>query len=215
MMSHDHETRLVHRIESFSDLVMGFSLALLTLTLVVPAHTVQLFTNQWWLIAYFWTFTYISGIWFNHQRLFRHIFYPNNASIFINFVLLSMLSLVVYFVQVFVRMHTDEDRALAFLGYFGAFSISLIASGVLYAIGGVSRWATLALDERRMAMQHAVRGTTVGLALFCGVVWLFATKATFSMSSMFSLAIITVVTVVTVRLIMRVVEPRILGLAPA
>jgi len=44
-MHEEREARLVHRIESFSDLVIGFSLALLGLTLVIPAHATELLAH--------------------------------------------------------------------------------------------------------------------------------------------------------------------------
>jgi uncharacterized membrane protein len=92
--------------------VIGFSLALLALTLGIPPHIVDLLTNPWWLIAYFWTFFLIAGLWFNHQRLFTTYFWPEPVAVVLNFVLLSMTGLLVYFVQVFVHYHDSFDRAL-------------------------------------------------------------------------------------------------------
>lgn len=43
-----------HRVESFSDMIMGFSVALLGLTLVIPAHTIALFREPAWILVYCW-----------------------------------------------------------------------------------------------------------------------------------------------------------------
>src|ERR1700759_2132684 len=107
----ERDERLVRRIEAFSDLVMGFSLALLGLTLVIPEHAMTLFIHPFWLVSYFCTFAVIAVLWFNHQRLFSMFFIPEAFCIVLNFLLLSMIGLMVYFVQVFGRIHGDADQA--------------------------------------------------------------------------------------------------------
>ena len=89
MKAEERAERLTRRIESFSDLVIGFSLALLALTLTIPPHIIELATNPWWLVAYIWTFAVIAGIWYNHQRLFTHFFWPETLTIVLNFALLG------------------------------------------------------------------------------------------------------------------------------
>jgi len=166
---HERAERLTRRIESFSDLVIGFSLALVALTLQIPAHIVDLVHNPWWLIAYFWTFTVIASIWFNHQRLFTHYFWPDALAIGLNFALLSMVGLLVYFVQVFVHLHTEFDRIWAFLAYFTAFGMSLVFMGVLYLHGTRRRWAALDAQDRYIGARMAVRALLLGGLMLIGV----------------------------------------------
>jgi uncharacterized membrane protein len=56
----------VRRLEAFGDIVMGFSLALLGLTLVVPDHAAALVEHQNWLVAYVWTFALVCVLWASH-----------------------------------------------------------------------------------------------------------------------------------------------------
>lgn len=208
MNEHDRHARLIHRIESFSDLVMGFSLALLGLTLVVPAHARELFAQPWWLFEYFWTFFFIASVWYSHQRLFEKIFYPNLASIVVNFAMLAMLVLVVYFVQVFGRMNDDVDKAYAFLGYFAAFSVSLTCIGVLHVIGARSNWDRLSVADRRYAVGRAVRTTTFGLALLTTVLYAYVFAKSFTLNTTSILGVVAVTAVVASRGLQRVVERR-------
>lgn len=208
MNAHESQARLLHRIESFSDLVMGFSLALLSLTLVVPEHARELFVNPWWLLEYFWTFMYIASVWYSHQRLFERIFFPNMLSIVVNFTMLSMLVLVVYFVQVFGRMHDDADKAFAILGYFAAFSTSLICIGLLHIIGARANWARLPVKERRYAIGRAVRTTTFGLSLFGAVVCEYFVAGTFTPNSTSILSVVAIVMIFVARAAQRIVEAR-------
>jgi uncharacterized membrane protein len=165
----EREGRLTRRIESFSDLVIGFSLALLALTLGIPPHIVDLLTNPWWLVAYFWTFFLIAGLWFNHQRLFTTYFWPEPVAVVLNFVLLSMTGLLVYFVQVFVHYHDSFDRAWAFLAYWAVLGVAFLILGALYAHGTRRRWEQLDSDERYVGLRQAARGLILGPCALLGV----------------------------------------------
>jgi len=198
----------VRRIESFSDLVIGFSLALLALTLSIPPQISDLITNPWWLIAYFWTFGIICSLWFTHQRLFTHFFWPEPISIIANFVLLSMVGLIVYFVQVFVHYHHELDKVWAFLAYFFAFGIALVALGSLYLHGTRRRWQQLVPDERFTGLKYAVRGIVVGTAIVAGTVVSALFRPT-SMDAVWPLVMCVFLGVVGVRIFNRVMKPRI------
>jgi hypothetical protein len=45
MIRDESEKEVVHRLEAFSDIVIGFSLAQLGLTLIIPRHAIDLFSN--------------------------------------------------------------------------------------------------------------------------------------------------------------------------
>jgi uncharacterized membrane protein len=167
MRQEERAERLVRRIESFSDLVIGFSLALLALTLTIPPHIERLATNPWWLIAYFWTFAIIGNLWFLHQRLFTHYFWPQPLTITLNFFLLSLVGLIVYFVQVFVRYGDQFEKAWAFIAYFFVLGAALVALGTLYYHGTRKRWASLDPTERYIGMRHSMR-VIVGLGMMAG-----------------------------------------------
>ncbi len=210
MNKEERAERLTRRIESFSDLVIGFSLALLALTLSIPANIHELFRSPWWIVAYFWTFIAISTIWYNHQRLFTHYFWPEPLTIILNFALLSMMGLLVYFVQVFVHFHTAYDHVWAFLAYFAVFGVALVLLGTLYLHGTWRRWIQLDAKERYTGVNHTARGILTGGAILIGVV-VCASRPARSMDDVWPLMISVLVAVIGVRVTQFILKQRVAG----
>lgn len=170
-MEHEERSlRLVHRIEAFSDLVMGFSVGLLGLTLVIPVHAVVLVLHPFWLVSYFWTFALIGLLWMRHQRLFSVFFVPTPFCIALNFLFLSTLGLIVYFVQVFAHVRGEFDQAIALVGYVAALAVALISLGILFAIGIRTHWDRLLPKDRYGGLSEAAHGIGVGTALLLGCI---------------------------------------------
>jgi hypothetical protein len=207
-----HQERLVHRLESFSDLVIGFSLALLGLTLVVPNHVIELVRNPWWLVAYFWTFTLIASIWYTHQRLFSTYFTIRPYTILLNFVLLALLGLIVYFVQVFVHVEGEPDKVWAFLIYFSVQSLAYMVMGGLYAHGVRARWEGLDGELRYQGVRQAVRLLVAGGTVLVGVI-VTALRHPQSMDDAAVVGFISLAGLLAARVVMRVLRSRIASAA--
>lgn len=121
-MRDESEKEIVHRIEAFSDIVIGFSLAQLGLNLTIPAHARDLFTGLHGataLIALVITFALVCSVWWNHHRLFRHLFIPTPLAIFANFAALCGVIVLAYSMQILV--HHIEDP-VAFAMYTGSYA---------------------------------------------------------------------------------------------
>ena len=210
MKAEERAERLTRRIESFSDLVIGFSLALLALTLTIPPHIIELATNPWWLVAYVWTFAVIAGIWYNHQRLFTHYFWPETLTIVLNFALLATIGLLVFFVQVFVHYHGSVERVWGFLAYFAVFGLAFTIMGTLYLHGTRRRWDTLTREDRFTGLRQAWRGIIGGVFILIGVA-LSALRPAKSMDDLLPLGVCVFVGLVGVRFVLRALKPRIVG----
>lgn len=214
----DHEERsqrLVRRIEAFSDLVMGFSVGLLGLTLVIPPHAIVLVLHPLWIVAYFVTFGLIAFLWMRHQRLFSMYFIATPFCIGLNFVFLSMLGLIVYFVQVFAHVRGERDQVIAVLGYSSAFAIALVCLGLMYALGTRERWKRLLPEDRFTGFSNAARGLIVGCLMLFGCI---ATPLTFFELGYFSTYVILIAVVVGAlasRVVVQYQKPRIIGGAHA
>lgn len=205
MTAHDERAaRLTHRIESFSDLVIGFSLALLALTLVIPAHAVDLIANPWWLIIYIWTFFVVVAIWWNHQRVFARYFVPAKLMIGLNFVLLSLVGLIVFFVQVFGHAHGSADKAVAFALYWIALGTEFAILGALFALGLRYRGPQLSDDERREGRMHAWRGLGLGAATYVGVAWLVFGPGPLAIENGYRVALPILIVILPLRLMRRI-----------
>jgi len=137
MLRHSSESdeHLVRRLEGFSDIVIGFSLAELTVSLSIPTHFSQLLTNPTWITAYLWTFSLVCYLWFEHHRLFAHIFMPRTVSVILNFAWLATIGLIVYLVQLLIHFESDvlAERTI-FEWYFGLYAVNLFILSAMYAL---------------------------------------------------------------------------------
>jgi uncharacterized membrane protein len=197
----DREQRLIHRLESFSDTVIGFSLALLALTLALPGHFMDLITDQWWLAAYIWSFMVIARIWLSHQQIFAHYFVVNRLTLVLNFVVLGSLGLMIYFVQVFVHLN-GVDKVRALLAYFIVQSLVFLAMGLLCVIGTRARWAELDAEERAEGIRQSLVFISSSIAEYAAIAYCIARGAN-SMTDTLTIAGAVAVGLVLARVIHR------------
>lgn len=87
------DERTVHRLEAFSDIVIGFCLAELGATLTFDQKTMTL--DPVGVIAFFIAFAIICSLWFFHHRLFQGLFRPRTLPIVLNFLWLAVVVLLV------------------------------------------------------------------------------------------------------------------------
>jgi len=139
------EERHVRRYEAFSDVVIGFSLAQLGVSLAVPAKAADLFANPWWLVAFFWAFAMICAMWWFHHRFFAALFVPVTSLVLINFVWLAVVVLCVYTTQITVRFPTET----------GVWRMYYILFGLAYGLLALSY--RIALRLRAGTLNEAAR----------------------------------------------------------
>lgn len=123
-MSERDAERTIHRVEAFSDVVIGFSLAELGASLVMPANHAEasaIFTHPQWIFSFVFTFGIICVLWFFHHRLFEHLFTPRPLPMLLNFIWLGSVVLVVYASQLLAR-YWDVRGAEQM--YFGLYAVA-------------------------------------------------------------------------------------------
>ncbi len=137
LLHHDESaTHLVRRLEAFSDIVIAFSLAQLSLGMVIPQKFPIFLENPLWFIAYAWTFALVCQMWVSHHKLFVRAFIPSRTAIFLNFVWLASVGLIIYLIQVWIHF-SDELFATRWIfeAYFGLFAINIAILARLYYLG--------------------------------------------------------------------------------
>lgn len=98
------QQRLIHRLEAFSDIIIGFSLAQLALSLAIPKNGAEgLLEHPEPLIAFVITFALVCGMWWAHHKLFVHYFVPIPVMVILNFITLAGVSFAVYSVQLMLH----------------------------------------------------------------------------------------------------------------
>lgn len=166
-MRDESEKEVIHRLEAFSDIVIGFSLAQLGLTLVIPPHGARdLFVHvkgATELGGFVVTFTLICAIWWTHHRLFRHLFVPTPANIIANFAALGGVIFLAYSLQVLV--HFGPRDATAYAMYTGSYAwITLLFSAIAWN-GLRVRGSKLPPEVRALNVKFTVRTSIVAIWL--------------------------------------------------
>lgn len=187
MFREESEEHVVRRLEAFSDIVIGFSLAQLTLNLAFPNDALVLFTNPRALVAFALTFTIVAGMWWSHHRLFTHYFVPRPAYIVLNFCGLAALLLMVYSLQVW--LHAKINQYAAYAMYTAAVAVVILINAFLTNRG-------VAIRGDRMGEELARRGLirSRGMAILGVVFGIIAISAaeTHSMNGFGNLVLVAV-----------------------
>jgi uncharacterized membrane protein len=134
----DRDEVFVRRLETFGDIVIGFSLAELGLSLIVPAHARSLIDNTTWFSAYVWTFALVCMMWAGHYWTFRHVFVPTRLTLLLNYAKLAFIVLLVFMVQVLMRAFqfgSARDVIVANELYWGCLCAYWIVAGWIILIG--------------------------------------------------------------------------------
>ncbi|MGA3036354.1 MAG: TMEM175 family protein [Vulcanimicrobiaceae bacterium] len=132
-MTDETTKHFLHRLEGFSDIVIGFSLAQLGATLVIPERTMDLVEHPGWLLGFLFAFAVVCSMWYFHHRLFSRFFVPKTWPVILNFVWLAVVVLLVYATELYVRSFGD---IVATRMYYCAYTLAYGILGVQYFIAG-------------------------------------------------------------------------------
>ena len=156
----ERDEYFLRRLEAFGDVVIGFSLALLALSLIVPNHAAGLVHNIEWLVAYVWTFAFVCAMWGSHYWTFRHVFVPTRLALFLNYAKLGLIVLLVYTLQVLLRafdVGNSRDIITANELYWGCLSAYMATTAALLAAGLAARRAQLTPEIIRSCLSRIYR----------------------------------------------------------
>jgi len=144
-VAYGDDERFVHRLEAFSDIVIGFSLAQLGLSFTVPAHMQDLFSKPIALLAFGVTFGLVCALWMRHHKWFAHYFVPTRLTVTLNFLLLGTIVVLVYALQLFVHFarSSTDDNILALYFYITTFASVFALFGIVHLVGIKQRFAAL------------------------------------------------------------------------
>jgi uncharacterized membrane protein len=162
---------VIRRLEAFSDVVIGFSLAQLGLSLVIPAHAVDFVQRPVGLVAFFVTFLIVVRFWWTHFRIFRSYFEPNRLMMTLNFVALAALIVQVFSLQLYLHFVPLGQGMVAARIYFGFFVVSYGILALMFVAGMFFRRKLLSAREfgagvrDSLAIIGAVTGCVIGSAV--------------------------------------------------
>jgi uncharacterized membrane protein len=167
----EHDERYTHRLEAFSDIVIGFSLAQLGVNFVIPPRAIDVYLHPTAAFAFVVTFSVIAIFWWSHHRLFEYYFVPRTSTVLLNFVILGLLIWLVFQLQLFARFEGTASHVVASLGYIFTFMLVYALSALQTALCVRIRWPQLDPQLRRQGVNAVgrvssiVAGTLVFLAI--------------------------------------------------
>jgi len=156
---HNHTVR---RLETFSDIVIAFTLSQLAFTLRLPHSSRDLMTHPLGQIAFLGSFTFVCGLWWLHHRLFGRYFYPDTASVLANFLFLAS---TVYFAYSMLLVTTFGD-AIALSAYGLSVGCAYALLALLLAKGSHDSRLQLEQEDRAEGRRVASRVAIAAVAFF-------------------------------------------------
>jgi len=165
MVREESEEHVVRRLESFADIVIGFSLAMLTLNLAIPRHgAVELFTsNPWPLLGFAATFAFVAVFWWSSHRLFTYYFVPTAPNIVLTFVTLAGILFFTYSLQ--LLLHSRMKDPVAYAMYLGTISFVVLILGGLTLYGIGKRAKTMTPDIVAKGVRRGIGAVLISMVL--------------------------------------------------
>jgi uncharacterized membrane protein len=159
----DGERHLVGRLESFGDIVVGFSLSQLALQLEIPKTPRDVFGHPLNYFIFFVAFGLLAVFWIRFHRIMALGFAPRAIDVTLLFGFLAFVALMPYSLVTYMRLlgphgaYSREAVALYLGVFFGVATFSWILS-----IRGLRRaWPVLDETERPAAWRPVVAGFVV------------------------------------------------------
>jgi uncharacterized membrane protein len=177
------DERYTHRLEAFSDIVIGFSLAQMSVNLAIPSDPSFVYTKSATLFAFAWTFSVIVAFWWGHHRLFDAYFVPRRATVVLNFLTLAVLVWLVYQLQIFVHFADNPKyHPAAALSYVCTYALLYLLLDVLYVFCVRLRWGDLNPADRRQGINSIGRILAIGAGPLAGLAVCYAFGLAFEWS---------------------------------
>ena len=155
---------LAERISAFSDIVIGFSLALQA-TSLAGGGTSHVSIGR--IAAFLASFAIIASLWWMHNRLFAGYFVATPISVLLNFVALALIVLLVYGFSTIVIGEGGVQSAQLYMGSYGG---ALLLFGVLFFMGLHAERETMPSLNRTNGLRRGITLTAIGAVLIAGAV---------------------------------------------
>ncbi|MBV8170421.1 MAG: DUF1211 domain-containing protein [Candidatus Eremiobacteraeota bacterium] len=155
---HQHTVR---RLETFSDIVIAFTLSELAFNLRLPERSRDVFTHPVHLIAFLGSFAFVCSFWWLHHRVFARLFYADALSVLLNFAFLASTVYVAYSLQLVTKFQDTTS-----LGLYGlSLGLGLLLLALMFAKGARDERTEADERERTDAKRTATRVGIAGAGL--------------------------------------------------
>jgi uncharacterized membrane protein len=174
------DRHLIGRLESFGDIVVGFSMSQLALQLEIPRSASEVFAHSLRYVVFFAAFGVVSMFWFRFHRIMSTGFAPRRPDVVLLFAFLAFVALTPYALVTYSRMRGNDALApQGVLLYLGVI-LGVIGFSWLLTLRGMRRaWGYLDEQQRRDTWRAFVAGAVAVpgfiIALVC--IGIYGTQA--------------------------------------
>jgi len=159
------DERYAARLESFGDIVIGFSLAQLALSFSFQPHLdARMLSGE--LSAFLWTFGMTAWLWLLYRRIGEDYFVPRPLMVALHMIGLAGIVLLIFGVQLVMHYGTllgtpVGEVHIAVVFYYVVLALTLGTIGAQFAVGGWIRRATIDPGVARKGKLTAYRLITM------------------------------------------------------
>ena len=167
----DGERHLVGRLESFGDIVVGFSMSQLALQLEIPKTPHDVFAHGIKYVVFFGAFALLGIFWLRFHRVMAIGFAPRPLDIWLLFGFLSFVALVPFSLITYTRLVGPAGYAREAIAlYLGDF-LGIAVFSWLLSIRGLRRaWSVIDEADRPAAWRPVMAGFVVVPAFLLALV---------------------------------------------
>jgi uncharacterized membrane protein len=161
------EHKTISRVESFGDIVFGFSLFNLAVNLHPPTTSSAFLAETPEFVLFLVTFGILCSFWWMHHRLFKDYFKPDTIGLMLNFAFLAGVALFSFPLQLYLRFGFRDPLTVA--AYAGA---NLALFGLISAMiwkGLRQLGPSLTEEWRRYGRGMAIRTSILSALMLCSI----------------------------------------------
>ena len=147
-----HRAHEVSRIEAFSDVIFGFAMTLLVVSLEAPKSYEELMEMMRGMLPFAFCFAIFIDIWFKHHSFYRRYALHDNVVLALNTALLFVMLYYVYPLKYMFTLVADQITGHATMAYRGDASVLFAIYGIgftaVFWIIGAMYWRAWSRRDR-------------------------------------------------------------------
>jgi uncharacterized membrane protein len=157
-----NQRHLARRLESFGDVVFGFTISQLALQFALPKVPADLLAHSFSYAIYAITFTAIALLWLGYHQILSATYLPAPIDVAVTFTFLAFTGLVPYAMYAYLHFITSEEGVRYGLAAYLVCAIGTTTTATVLRARNYDRGARyLESDERFRAFRRVAQTTTL------------------------------------------------------
>jgi uncharacterized membrane protein len=163
------QRHLARRLESFGDVVFGFTISQLVLQFPLPVVPTDLVAHSFRYVVYFITFALIALLWLGYHRVLSTAYAPTPADLSLTFVFLMFVGLTPYAMYAYLHFLTSVDGVRYGLGAYLICGIGTTGASTLIRARNYQRGASYLDPIERLKMYQRLLFTSLVVVILAFV----------------------------------------------